>query len=121
MNLNLNQSLSQILKNQEEIIKLVSTTNTSISQLAADFNKFAGDANTYFTDQTAFNAQLKAFLASLSSGSGGTTLSPADQATVNSLDQAIAPLDTQANTLNAALSGLTLPGSAPSGTAPAGS
>ena len=89
------------------------TTNVSIAQFATDFGKFQADATTFFNDQATFNASLKAFLTSLASGSGGTQLSAADQATINSLDGAISALDNQADTLNTALSGITLPAAPP--------
>lgn len=83
------------------------TTNTTIGQLAAD-------ANAENTALASFLAAFKAFVAGLSTGSSGTTLSAADQLTVNQLDA-------QADAALAAIQAVPVPVPATPPTAPAGS
>ena len=87
----------------------MATTNVTLTQFFSDFGKFQTDASTYFTNQAAANAKILAFLQTLSSGSTGTQLSAADQATLNSLDNETQALDAQAEALNTAIGSINLP------------
>jgi hypothetical protein len=101
--------LDQIIKTQKEILSQMSTTNTTISQLAASFTSFQGDATKFFADSSAFYTALQTFLTSLQNQTGETVLSAADQETVNTLAAGLAPLDAQAKALDATLSAITIP------------
>jgi hypothetical protein len=105
---------NEIIDILKEILKQMSTTNSTISQLAAAFASFQTDLGTFFTDtttfftnQTTFNTTLIAFLQSIATGgTQGTILSVADQATVNALVTSLTPLDTQAKALDTQADGL---------------
>lgn len=88
----------------EKIITLMSAQNSVISQLASDFAKFQ-------TDFSAFTGAVKAFIASATSGSGGTVLSAADQATLSGIDTAVDALDSS-------LGAITIPNPIPAGNNP---
>ena len=123
--------LTQISKNQQELLKTMSTVNTSITQLVSDFGVFQTgqakvnvDVTTYIADSQAFFAAVQAFITSAQSGTGGTVLSSADQTAVNNLDQqlqaltpAAATLDNAVDASDAALKAITVPPVTP----PAGS
>jgi hypothetical protein len=88
--------LRQIIDNQKELYRLMAGQNTTIQQIAGDVTKFVGDF-------TALSAAVKAFLASLATGSGGTTLSTADQAALNALDPIVQAADASAQALAASI------------------
>jgi hypothetical protein len=99
---------NEVIDTLKEILKQMSTTNSTISQLATAFASFQTDLGTFFTDastffnnQSTFNTSIIAFLQSIAKGgTQGTILSVADQATVNALVTGLAPLDTQAKALD---------------------
>jgi hypothetical protein len=105
------EQFNQIISNQKEILQKMASQNVSIQQFATAFNQMQADTTQFFQNQTAFNTKLVAFLQNLSSGATGTSLSTADQATLNSLQAEVAPLDTAAQGLNTTVSGITLPAS----------
>ena len=94
--MNPDEQLAQIIRNQQEILRAMASTNSTIQQLATDFGKMQTDLTAFFAALGTFTTAVKAFVAAAASGSTGTTLSAADQATLQGLDTAATALDTQA-------------------------
>jgi DNA gyrase/topoisomerase IV subunit B len=117
------EQLKTVISNQETIQKLMSSSNISITQLVADFaayqaaqTKVNADTAAFVADSQTFYAAVIAFIASVKTGSGGTVLSAADQALLNTLDQqvqtltpAATALDSSVENSDAALKAITVP------------
>lgn len=93
------------------------STNATVSKLQSDMAQFKADFGKYLTDEAAFRDAVKAFIASVGSGTGGTTLSPSDQQALADMSTAVEAADQSAVTADQALSQI----SVPSGTVPSGS
>jgi len=76
--------------------KNLSTQNTVITTLAADFAKFQADYNT-------FSTAVKTFIASVQNGNTGTVLSAEDSVTLSGIDMALGVVDTSVNAIAASL------------------
>lgn len=80
----------------------MATGNSTIAQLATDFGKLQSDISTLIT-------AIKAFVASVQSGSSGTVLSEGDAATLTGIDTAVTALD-------ATVQGISIPAVTPPAT-----
>jgi hypothetical protein len=105
----LGERFGRIEKQLDEIKEFMSTTNETISAFTASFGSFVTDQQKFNSDFATFVTNLNAFLASLSSGQGGTTLSSADQASLNALVPQLSALDAAATSQDTTLAGIALP------------
>lgn len=101
--------LSRLFADLKEINQKLSTNNTVVTNLATDFAKFQADQGKFLSDFSAFEAVVTKFIADATSGANGTQLSPADAATLASIDSALQGLDNGAATADASLSAIQVP------------
>ena len=104
------------LNHLKEIVRLMGSSNSTIAALAAAFTQFQTDQGQFNSDLSNFFTTVAAFLASLSTGSGGTVLSSSDATTLANITAALSPLDAAADANDAALKAIVLPTTGTTGT-----